>query len=180
MTTTVLQEFLGRFELHIWSFFFLHMPLRNQQCYILIWFKLKPPGEVYSFWTVCMGESRTCTARGRHKWPMKRSRRIRAEWGGGGGGGVTPSHRLGSGQGFTPEIFLEIASKWCNLSAFWGNQYTFLTLKIYMKKCVSLYAYIDYSFFKILWNLHQNGAFWVHFNLQFYKWKFIARAVVQR
>ena len=53
------------------------------------------------------------------------------------GEGVTPSRRWGYG-GPPPEIFWEIASKWCILSAFWGNQYTFFALKFIWKKCVSL------------------------------------------
>ena len=54
---------------------------------------------------------------------------------------VTPSRRWGSG-GPPPEIFWEIASKWCILSAFSGNQYTFLHWKFIWTKCVSLIIYI--------------------------------------
>ena len=70
------------------------------------------------------------------------------------GEGVTPSRRWGSG-GPPPENFWEIASKWCILSAFWGNQYTFFALKIYMKKCVSLNLHIDYSYFFFnIWEIY--------------------------
>ena len=81
------------------------------------------------------------------------------------GEGVTPSRRWGYG-GPPPEIFLEIASKWCILSAFWGNQYTFFALKIYMKKMrLTKFTYRLFIFF--LQNFeksHQNGAFWAHIN----------------
>ena len=49
------------------------------------------------------------------------------------GEGVTPSRRWGSG-GSPPGNFEIFATKWCILSTFWGNHYTFLTLKIYIKK----------------------------------------------
>ena len=54
----------------------------------------------------------------------------RLQWGakrrkGEGGGGGHPLPQVGV-RGAPPEIFWEIASKWCILSAFWGNQYTFL------------------------------------------------------
>ena len=96
------------------------------------------------------------------------------------GEGVTPCHRWGSG-GSAPENFEKFASKWCILNAFWGNQFTFLTMKLYMKKeeemrfTTCTYKLIILFFFKISRNSHQNGAFWPHFevlisilNLQFY------------
>ena len=48
-------------------------------------------------------------------------------------GGGHPLPQVGV-RGPPPEIFWEIASKWCILSAFWGNQYTFFAPKIYMKR----------------------------------------------
>ena len=63
------------------------------------------------------------------------------------GEGVTPSRRWGSG-GPPPEFFWEIASKWCILSAFSGNQYTFFALKIYMKKMrLTQFTYRLFIFF---------------------------------
>ena len=55
------------------------------------------------------------------------------------GEGVTPSRRWGSG-GPPPEIFWDIASKWCILSAFCGNQYTFFcTENLYEKNASHFY-----------------------------------------
>ena len=63
---------------------------------------------------------------------------------GGGGAQVTneaegwgrgsPPPAGGGPGGSPPENFEIFASKWCILSAFLGNQYTFLTLKICIKK----------------------------------------------
>ena len=49
------------------------------------------------------------------------------------GRGSPPPAGGGSG-GSPPGNFEIFASKWCILSAFLGNHYTFLTLKIFIKK----------------------------------------------
>ena len=49
---------------------------------------------------------------------------------GGGRGRGDPLRKFESGRGSTPEMFLEIASKWCILTAFWGNQYAFLYARL--------------------------------------------------
>ena len=100
---------------------------------------------------------------GGHKWPMKPKASLRREAPKGGGWGRGSPPPAGGGPGGLPRKFFEKLHQNC---AFWGNQYTFFALKIYMKKCVSLNLHIDYSyfFFKILRNLHQNGAFWAHIN----------------
>ena len=68
-----------------------------------------------------------------------------AERGGAGEGVILP--QVGCG-GPPLEIFWEIASKWCILSAFWGNQYTFFALKIYMKKMrLTKFTYRLFIFF---------------------------------
>ena len=82
----------------------------------------------------------------------------RLHWGakrrkGEGGGGGDPFPQVGV-RGPPPEFFWEITWKWCILSAFWGNQYTFFALKIYMKK-MSLTKFTSrlFIFFKILGNI---------------------------
>ena len=88
------------------------------------------------------------------------------------GEGVTPLPQVGVRGRPPPEFFWEIAPKWCILGAFWGNQYTFfLHWKFIWKKCVSLNLHIDYLyfFFKILRNLHQNGAFWLRKRLNCFR-----------
>ena len=77
-------------------------------------------------WHLCkQGRIQNLHCRG-HKWPMKPKAALRREApkGGGWGRGLPPP--AGGGPGGLPRNFVwEIASKWCILSAFWGNQYTF-------------------------------------------------------
>ena len=68
----------------------------------------------------------------------------------------------GGVRGSPPENFEKFASKWCILSAFWGNQCTFLTMKLHMKKrkkkkemrfTVCIYKLII-LFFSKFWEIH--------------------------
>ena len=60
---------------------------------------------------------------GGYKWPMKPKASLRREAPKGGGWGRGSPPPAGGGPGGLPRkfFFWEIASKWCILSAFWGN-----------------------------------------------------------
>ena len=96
---------------------------------------------------IVRGGCRTSTAGGtsdqwsrRLHWGVKRRK--------GEGGEGSPPPAGGDPGGLPRKFFWEIASKWCILSAFWGNQYTFFALKIYMKKMrITKFTYRLFIFF---------------------------------
>ena len=97
------------------KFLFIHLPLRNQQCDILILYdpSLNHQGKciVFGLSVWANPEPALPGGGGGEAQVTNEAEGFALKGGGwgGGGGGMTPSRKLGSGRGSTPEIFLEIA-----------------------------------------------------------------------